>query len=253
MTSGTAEILHLPVGRGWLQASLNAAASPTAALLLLPPFFHEWQRSYRMFALLADALAARGVSVLRFDYRGTGESSGDDVDFLPSRALDDADAALALLRERCDAPVTLLGVRGGALLAERLATQRALPWWSWQPVGDGAAYLAALRMRDTLERNNRNRFPFLGRTREAATDAVMGHRLHPEFALELGIFKRIAGAQWRIDAAEACGADGHALPVEFSAWVGQIDLQGALPLAAIARLADALAARLTAPRREAAA
>lgn len=240
------------VGRGWVQGMLCEARAPRAAMLILPPFFHEWQRSYRLFALFADAMAARGVSVLRFDYRGTGESSGVDEDFLPSRALDDAEAMLATLRERSDSPVTLVGIRAGALLAERLAERHALAWCAWEGVERGGPHLAELRERDAQERNNRNRFPFLGRHRAPDPATLMGHRLHPEFALELGIFQRGAPPPWRIDHAERCGPADVALPDSLSRWVGQIDLQGALPLADVAALADAIAARLLAPTESAA-
>jgi len=240
------EVLQRPVGRGWIQATLHHAEPPRASLLVVPPFFHEWQRSYRLFALLADALASRGVVVLRFDYRGCGESSGDDADFLPSRALDDADAALRLLRERCSAPPTLLGIRGGALIAERMAEQHRLPWWAWQPAEDGKDHLESLRNLDRKERNNRNRFPFLRHTQAEASGELMGHRVHPEFHLELGIFRRASVPAWRIDTAEACEGSDLVLPPEFSAWPGQIDLQGALPLAAINNAAERLAERLVA-------
>jgi|JI8StandDraft_2_1071088.scaffolds.fasta_scaffold15925_2 hypothetical protein len=244
MTVPVMDVFQREVGRGWLQASLSVASSPKAALLVVPPFFHEWQRCYRIFALLADALARRDITVLRFDYRGTGDSSGTDDDFLPSRALDDADAALALLRERCPAPVTLLGIRAGALLAEQLAARRSLPWWTWQPVEDGACHLGELRERDRFERNNRLRFPYL--RGECADDpgVLMGHRLHPEFALELAIFRRGSAASWRLDTAAACGHDDLALPTELTLWVEQVDLQGGPALSSIGRIADAIARRL---------
>lgn len=252
MTAVVMRRVQRAVGRGWVQGMRCEAPAPRAALLVLPPFFHEWQRSYRLFALVADALAARGISVLRFDYRGTGESSGDDADFLPSRALDDAEAMLAALRECSPAPVTLVGVRAGALLAERLAERHGLPWCAWQGVERGDHHWAELRERDAHERNNRNRFPFLGRHRAPDLATLMGHRLHSEFALELGIFQRAAEPAWRIDHAERCGPADVALPETLPGWVGQIDLQGALPLAAIAALADAIAARMPAhPERAA--
>ena len=48
--------------------------------------------SHRQFVLLARALAAAGYAVLRFDYRGMGDSSGAPVDFLNA----DADIGAAL-------------------------------------------------------------------------------------------------------------------------------------------------------------
>src|SRR5690606_26993210 len=54
-------------------------ASPQGVTALLcNPFGQEAIRSHRVFAVLADRLAQRGVPVLRFDYHGTGDSPGDD-------------------------------------------------------------------------------------------------------------------------------------------------------------------------------
>ncbi|MCZ8165009.1 alpha/beta fold hydrolase [Silanimonas sp.] len=248
--SASARAVQRPVGRGWVHGMLCDAPRAETAALLLPPFFHEWQRSYRLFALLADALATRGVRVLRFDYRGSGESSGDDAEFLPSRALDDAEAMLAVLREYEPTRITLVGVRAGALLAEMLAERHRLPWCAWQGVDSGLEHLAELRERDTIERNSRRRFPFLRRDRAPESGMLMGHRVHEEFALELGIFKRRGEPAVRVDVPSRCGPADLALPDPLSDWVGQIDLQGSVPLAAIAAVATALAERLRAPARE---
>ena len=51
--------------------------------------------SHRQFVLLARALAAAGYAVLRFDYRGMGDSSGGPVDFLNADA--DIEAAINTL------------------------------------------------------------------------------------------------------------------------------------------------------------
>ena len=79
---------------------------------------------------------------------------------------------------------------------------------------------------------------------------LMGHRVHEEFALELGIFKRRGEPAVRVDVPSRCGPADLALPDPLSDWVGQIDLQGSVPLAAIAAVATALAERLRAPARE---
>lgn len=244
MTPPTLEPLQIPVGTGWLSGGYSAPKSPRATLLIVPPFFHEWQRGYRLFALLANALARRDVAVLRFDYRGCGDSSGPDTDFLPSRALEDTEAALVWLRGRVEAPLTLLGIRAGALLAERIAERHGMPWWAWQPVEDGGAYLGQLRQRTETERNSRQRYPFrMGRDAKAHGE-LMGHRIHPEFEIELPILRRTGRPQLRIDTPEACG-DGVAL-VEDSlhVWTGQIDLQAPPPIRVIQTLAETLSDRL---------
>lgn len=52
--------------------------------------------SHRQFVLLARDLAAHGVSVLRFDYRGMGDSEGSPRDFEDIEQ--DIDAAIAVFR-----------------------------------------------------------------------------------------------------------------------------------------------------------
>lgn len=238
------EIRQLAIGDGWVHAVHGAPVAPSAALVLLPAFFHEAQRSHRLFAVLADALAQRGVACLRIDYRGTGDASGDDTAFLPSRAIEDAIVAASALRTLHALPPVLLGVRAGALVAEAAARRLGLAWWAWQPVEDGRTHGAALRERDRFELNNRLRFPFLGGARASRDDQLMGQRLHAEFALELGILRRESEPALRIDIGLANAANTLALPPELADWVDQLDLQGRTPVAAIEAMAAALAARL---------
>jgi exosortase A-associated hydrolase 1 len=70
--------------------------------------------SHRLFERLAHALAARGISVFRFDRRGIGDSDGDDPGYAASGP--DIAAALAEFRRLCpqlDA-VTGFGLCDGA-------------------------------------------------------------------------------------------------------------------------------------------
>jgi exosortase A-associated hydrolase 1 len=57
--------------------------------------------SHRMYERLAKALAERGISCLRFDRRGVGDSEGEDPGFRGSGP--DLVAAAALLRAECPA------------------------------------------------------------------------------------------------------------------------------------------------------
>lgn len=69
-------------------------ASPRAVLLIVGgPQYRVG--SHRQFVLLARALAARGSAVLRFDYRGMGDSEGDTRSFEAINA--DARAAIDAL------------------------------------------------------------------------------------------------------------------------------------------------------------
>src|SRR4051812_34012890 len=67
----------------WLFAWLHRPeAGPPAGhgVILCPPVGHEQLHAHRSLRHLADALAAAGLPVLRFDYAGTGDSGGSDDD-----------------------------------------------------------------------------------------------------------------------------------------------------------------------------
>ncbi|WP_027213794.1 serine aminopeptidase domain-containing protein [Burkholderia sp. WSM2232] len=102
---------------GWLHRPRGARA--TMGVVLCNPFGYEALSAYRGWRDLADALAARGVAALRFDYPGTGDSSGNEEDPLRWRAwLDSIKSAVGVLREQSGVShITLCGLRLGATLA----------------------------------------------------------------------------------------------------------------------------------------
>ncbi len=127
-------------------------------MLMCAPILHEYVRSYRLFALLGDALANHGMAVLRFDYYGTGDSGGVDADFNLADATTDAARALETLRSHIgNAPAIVLGIRGGAFPAARVAAH-AQALWLWQPVRNGRTYLDELQRRDDDERRSSYRY-----------------------------------------------------------------------------------------------
>lgn len=121
------------------------------AVLYVPPFAEELNRTRRMAALGARRLAAHGYGVLQIDLLGTGDSAGDFLDARWDLWRQDLDTAAAWLRARVDAPLTLWGLRLGALLAldhARTTTHPLAPMLLWQPVASGSAYLTQfLRLR----------------------------------------------------------------------------------------------------------
>jgi pimeloyl-ACP methyl ester carboxylesterase len=116
--------------------------------VICPPLFNEYMRTQLALRELAISLAERGQHVLRFDYRGTGDSFGDLEEITISDWLEDIALAVREGRDLSGSKVVqLLGVRAGALLACRSAgassdVQRLV---LWDPVPDGAGYLQALR------------------------------------------------------------------------------------------------------------
>ncbi len=157
MRAAAVPFLIDPEGRMLFAAFHQAPGIPQRAVLFCAPFLHEQVRSFRLFALLADALAGMGCAVLRFDYFGTGDSGGDPEEFSLAGARADAERALAALRERVPAgPLAILGARAGTLVACPLAARaRACELWLWQPVLDGGRYIGELQVRDDAERRSR--------------------------------------------------------------------------------------------------
>lgn len=67
-----------------------------------------------MFIRLAEQLAAQGFDVLRFSFRGHGRSSGTQVGLTIAGEMLDLQAALAVLTDRCAAPVSIVAASFGA-------------------------------------------------------------------------------------------------------------------------------------------
>jgi len=119
-----------------------------SAVVMCQPIGHEYLRAHRAFRNLAAALAEHGFHVLRFDYLGSGDSSGEGDRTTVSQCLADLSIAIDELKDMSGATrVTLVGLRMGAALAALAATQRrdVERIVLWDPVVDGETYLAAVR------------------------------------------------------------------------------------------------------------
>ena len=128
---------------GAFHEALSVSAT-APAVLLCNPFGVEAIRAHRIFRILAEKFAAIGSPVLRFDYRGSGDSAGESSAFTLASAAEDIVAAHQELLDRSGAARVLwLGLRLGAGIALKAAAQRPKNLRSmilWQPVADGAAY-----------------------------------------------------------------------------------------------------------------
>jgi exosortase A-associated hydrolase 2 len=116
-----------------------APAVAHCSVLFLPPFADEMNKSRRMVACQARALADAGFRVMLLDLSGCGDSGGDFVDASWNNWLQDAEIAARFLMEGSDAAPVIWGLRMGALLACGLAHGR--PEFQklllWQPVLNG--------------------------------------------------------------------------------------------------------------------
>jgi pimeloyl-ACP methyl ester carboxylesterase len=89
-----------------------------ARVLLSGPFASERHYSYAPWVLWARYLAQRGVEVLRYDYRGVGESEGNFEEMSFQHWSEDLQLLASWLKGRSpNLPLILHGLEMGALLA----------------------------------------------------------------------------------------------------------------------------------------
>ena len=112
-------------------------------MVLCPPFFDDYRRTYRALYELAVAGSAKGLHVLRFDYFGTGESWGGLDEASVALWLENIQAAIdeGLALSGADR-VLLTGVRFGATLAAQVRHPAIQRYLLWDPLPDGATYLS---------------------------------------------------------------------------------------------------------------
>jgi pimeloyl-ACP methyl ester carboxylesterase len=111
---------YFPVPGAHLYTVLHEVKNPVARTLLVGPFASERHSSYLPWVRWARYLAAKGIEVLRYDYRGVGESTGLFEHMTLESWIDDVQLLSAWLRKRGeDVPLILHGLELGALLAAR--------------------------------------------------------------------------------------------------------------------------------------
>ena len=119
------------------------------AVVLCNPLGYEEMSVHRTYRHLAERLAKRGFLAFRFDYDGTGDSSGHSDD--PGRVRAWLDSIKAAADEACTRAGTrqlaLFGVRFGAMLAAQAAAERGDVEClvAWAPVVSGRAHVRELR------------------------------------------------------------------------------------------------------------
>lgn len=118
-----------------------------SAVLVCQPVGHEYINSHRALRQLAAALADAGFPVLRFDYYGCGDSSGEPEQGSITRWVEDISSAVTELRGRSGiSRVSVVGLRLGATLAA-FAGSRHEDFETlvlWEPVVEGKGYLKEL-------------------------------------------------------------------------------------------------------------
>ena len=170
-------VYHLP----------DPAAAKPLGVVLCQPVFHESVNAHRAMRGLAELFARAGAHALRFDFRGTGDSSGESGEGDIDRWTSDIVAATdELMASRGLKNVGLVGLRIGASLAAKAARSRnGVPFLvMWEPILEGASYIEELRVLQKrwveFERGLRP-----GARKLATEHEVLGHPLPSTLAASL--------------------------------------------------------------------
>ena len=134
-----------------LYGVLHPAQGTRRALVLIAgPFGAERERAYLTSVHWARRMARGGIDVLRFDYRGLGESTGSfEAMSFAAWKKDVAAAARFLRRQDAEAPLILQGLRlGGLFAADLFAEGLGDGLLLWAPPGSAREHLW-----ETLRRN----------------------------------------------------------------------------------------------------
>lgn len=206
------EAFHLPADDGFRFCVVwrpPAGVPVRGAVVHVPAFAEEMNKSRRMVALQAAAWAAQGWTVLVPDLRGCGDSSGDSGDAGWDDWLEDVRRAAEWARAQGGGPLWLWGLRHGALLAAAAAERHGIACGLclWQPVANGRQHLQQfLRLQSMAH--------VVGKTKAAEASG-------PDALLRAGTTVEIAGYRLSPALAEGMRAAALALPpaVERVLWL----------------------------------
>ncbi len=142
---------------GWL--TLPTSPEILGGVVIVPSVGYEARSAKRALRYLARQLGAAGFMVLRFDLRGTGDSSKDFNEVLPNPDwISDVAHAVGLLRSHDVQSVSVVGMRLGATLISSAITEIGIDITSvvlWDPCESGQSYLRELRALESLRRSQR--------------------------------------------------------------------------------------------------
>lgn len=195
MKSITLDASHVPSDRGRILLTFwRPVGACRSAVLLVPPFAEEMNKSRRMFALLGQALAARGAACVLPDLFGTGDSEGEFVEADWDGWQQDLGAASKWCAQHLATIEGLVALRLGAALAADASEADLLPPLQrvvlWQPVFDCDRHLTQfLRMRTAASLTQDGRGETVEQLRrrlhEGGTVEVAGYEVGSDLARAL--------------------------------------------------------------------
>ncbi len=117
------------------------------AVILVPPFAEELNRSKRMYVLCARQLAAAGMEVYCFDFVGTGDSYGEWGSFSWSDWQQNLADVYRHIKASGSDEISVITLRLGALIVSDAIAAGQLQFDKclfWDPVEDGEIYVRQL-------------------------------------------------------------------------------------------------------------
>ena len=204
-------------------------------ILLVPPLGNEQRRVNRPFRGIMQHWSRLGYTVLRFDWTGTGNSSGEAESLLQLEPwLDDLRDAADLLAGQVDR-FDLVAVRMGALLAAHASldgfpiSQRVY----WEPVISGQDWLEEMTQLHTGILSDYFRFLKARRrtTASGSIEEMAGLRLHRQLSLSLADLSLV-------DALQQSTNRGARLLLQESTTAARMSLAHTLPDVKLVMLGD---------------
>lgn len=202
--SGIAGLVHL--------VQISPVTARRGAVLLVPPFAEEMNKSRRMMRLLAGELAEAGYKVILPDLYGTGDSYGHFIEANWDTWTSDLETAISATGVHQSEVAGIVGIRLGALLALDavckgiIGADRLI---FWNPIPNGKAFLDAfLRLRSMAS--------MMGGSDERESISDLRTLLHSEGEVEVAGYRLSADLAGRIDSMDLLDLAPRAgLPVQW--------------------------------------
>lgn len=160
----------------------NGQLSHSRAVLICHPLGHEYPRSYRNLQQFSIQLGQAGFDTFRFDYAGTGNSSGKNDELTAEQCIADIQAAAAYIREQSQCQhLSIIAVRMGAPLAVKAMTENGGISGHidnliiWDPVIHGSNYIKLLHKFHHKTLSNLERFRQI--RRPSSIKQLYGHAM----------------------------------------------------------------------------
>lgn len=194
------------------------------ALIYIHPFGDEMNKSRRMAAMQARSFATAGFGVLQIDLFGCGDSSGEFREARWDIWKQDLLAAKEWIEDRTKAPISLWGLRLGALLALDFAKSSPPGIHGiilWQPVTSGESFITQflrLQLANEMLAGDQKKKGGTSVLRNALAEGktleVAGYELDPELAATIDGLKAadLAVKGTCIHWFEMVAEEGRALP-----------------------------------------